>query len=103
MNWAQFFVPPTPLLPLSPHSPPLCINIRSRKKLCPKYSFMLDNMAWYYKAQSKNLRTKKVAIENPINEFFNGNVMTLRVGIQFCETAPMQDRPLQWGLSSYKQ
>jgi hypothetical protein len=29
--------------------------------------------------------------------------MTLRVGIQFCETAPMQDRPLQWGLSSYKQ
>jgi hypothetical protein len=43
---------------------------------------MLDNMVWYYKAQLKNLRTKKVAIENPINEFFNANVMTLRVGIQ---------------------
>jgi hypothetical protein len=49
---------------------------------------MLDNMAWYYKAQLKNLRTKRVAIENPIKEFFNANVMTLRVGIQFCETAP---------------
>jgi hypothetical protein len=101
MNWAQFFMPPTPLLPLS--LPPLCINIRSPKKLCPKSSFMLDNMAWYYKAQWKNLRTKKVAIENPINEFFNANVMTLRMGIQFCETDPMQGRPLQWGLSSYKQ
>jgi hypothetical protein len=88
MNWAQFFMPPTPLLPLSPPHPPLASTLEAPRSYVQSLPSCWITWHGIIKAPLKNLGTKKVAIENPINEFFNANVMTLRVGIQFCETAP---------------